>query len=507
MTFAQDKDKFEISTPLVEGAIATHPYSFNLAASAAGPGVAWSIASGHLPPGLNLASEGKLQGTPTTPGDYRFTVRVSDSADRKAQRQFRLIVSEAEPQYGNVGDPYATDGGGPKGHALDKCKPLGGGRYHLTADVAAVNPGEICFTLQDSGTRLDLGGHTVTGRIFSRANPSGSSIFNGKVTCNWDGRGGLTGCVNVLAEGRISDSFRLHHLTLSNLSKEDTRAMYVEWQSNEPYVNGSSIVLTHISSSVEDAPETARSYNLGAIGKNQSVEASYNDVHCSPTAAACQGIVCYGITQCLFYGNRVVLDHNTTEENGRALLFDGKTLQGDAWNNLLIVNNSRGVRVRDSNNVFIHDNRFKDVAGSAIHLGDPDRGTNKVSILVEHNVFEMAGGTVFFVRNVVGPIARENRIMISKPCPECAGQLGHVRSPLKKADQTEITILDTQGVESLASPQVSVEAGAAVFLCASGNGGGAGNVFAPEGCPIDKRSKVLSKPAPMPTASAPARSE
>src|SRR5271163_570344 len=39
----------------------------------------WTISQGSLPPGLSLASDGIISGTPTTTGSYDFTVKVVDS--------------------------------------------------------------------------------------------------------------------------------------------------------------------------------------------------------------------------------------------------------------------------------------------------------------------------------------------------------------------------------------------------------------------------------------------
>jgi uncharacterized repeat protein (TIGR01451 family) len=48
------------------------------AAAATDPSFDWS-ASGTLPPGLNLAPDGTISGTPTTPGTFNFTAKVTDS--------------------------------------------------------------------------------------------------------------------------------------------------------------------------------------------------------------------------------------------------------------------------------------------------------------------------------------------------------------------------------------------------------------------------------------------
>jgi hypothetical protein len=57
------------------------------------PPYSWSQVSGQLPPGLTLqASPGRVRGTPTTAGDYSFTLRVTDSAGSTAERTFSIHV-------------------------------------------------------------------------------------------------------------------------------------------------------------------------------------------------------------------------------------------------------------------------------------------------------------------------------------------------------------------------------------------------------------------------------
>jgi hypothetical protein len=47
----------------------------------------WTKVSGTLPPGLSLASNGQISGTPTTVGSYTFTAKVTDSLNRTAQKK------------------------------------------------------------------------------------------------------------------------------------------------------------------------------------------------------------------------------------------------------------------------------------------------------------------------------------------------------------------------------------------------------------------------------------
>ena len=57
------------------------------------PPYRWSHVGGTLPPGLAVqASPGRVLGTPTTAGNFTFTVRVDDSAGQFATRQFSILV-------------------------------------------------------------------------------------------------------------------------------------------------------------------------------------------------------------------------------------------------------------------------------------------------------------------------------------------------------------------------------------------------------------------------------
>ena len=56
----------------------------------------WSV-SGPLPPGLTFNSTGLLSGTPTTPGDFVFTVQVTDSNGATTRAGYEVLVRPFEP--------------------------------------------------------------------------------------------------------------------------------------------------------------------------------------------------------------------------------------------------------------------------------------------------------------------------------------------------------------------------------------------------------------------------
>jgi hypothetical protein len=81
-------------------------YSQTLAASEGTPAYKqWSVSSGTLPPGLSLdPATGVISGTPTQPGNYTFTVQVTDSSDsilysegRTATAPESIIIQAATP--------------------------------------------------------------------------------------------------------------------------------------------------------------------------------------------------------------------------------------------------------------------------------------------------------------------------------------------------------------------------------------------------------------------------
>lgn len=74
----------------------------------------WSVATGRLPSGLSLSTQGVISGTPTTLGTERITLRVTGSNGLSSAREFDLEVSEAPSittdslPAGQVGESYTV---------------------------------------------------------------------------------------------------------------------------------------------------------------------------------------------------------------------------------------------------------------------------------------------------------------------------------------------------------------------------------------------------------------
>jgi hypothetical protein len=74
-----------VATPFLQSGTVGIPYSQNLLASSGVQPYTWSIAAGNLPPGLSLANNGNISGTPAASGTFNFTVQVVDSTKPTAQ--------------------------------------------------------------------------------------------------------------------------------------------------------------------------------------------------------------------------------------------------------------------------------------------------------------------------------------------------------------------------------------------------------------------------------------
>lgn len=92
-----------IDTSELAGAYRGMPYIARLEALSGLPPYAWSVASGTIPPGLQLRDlqdgdvgpgNGRISGTPTAAGSWTFTLAVTDSLGRTATRELTLTVRE-----------------------------------------------------------------------------------------------------------------------------------------------------------------------------------------------------------------------------------------------------------------------------------------------------------------------------------------------------------------------------------------------------------------------------
>jgi hypothetical protein len=450
--------------PAIWGAIVGVPYRADLAPQ---KGSSIERTQGELPPGLTLAASGAITGTPITSGQYAFTVETL-ARGKRLSRKYLLIVSPQDAMYGPR--PGLTTS---SGKALRSCQrePLSAGNYVLAADISG-DEASVCFFLA-RGTHLDLGGFNVNGRLNVTGNPAGVEISHGSVECRWKDDGGNAGCIHVNGDGPAAEPLIIHDLTIANAA-EDGRGLHIDWPA-AGLAGKPTIILERLRVDVPTQPTVSRAYAVSIIAKNQFVLASSNDLQCSGTARACQALMCYGVGQCKVHHNRIVMEQNTTDENGRAILFDGHTQFGEAWNNDVVVNNNRGIRIRDSRNIRVHHNTFSSItpeqnALAVLHIGDPDiKEPNDLQSSVDENRFLSKGGAILFARGATNFRFANNSVECSPKCPPYS--LAQVRGPI----HSDLVFWHNKLV-NVDEPAISLGPNTKVLLCDSGQAGGEGVV-------------------------------
>lgn len=73
-------------------AVAGQPFGFQFTASGGTPPMLWQLLQGNLPPGLRLDASGALAGTPTSLGDFRFVIALTDSSQPRSEAQAEFVL-------------------------------------------------------------------------------------------------------------------------------------------------------------------------------------------------------------------------------------------------------------------------------------------------------------------------------------------------------------------------------------------------------------------------------
>jgi hypothetical protein len=84
------------TTSLVPGTVG-QAYSQPVTASGGYTPYTWSLASGNLPTGFSLSPgtpSATISGTPSKPGNYTFSVRVTDAAGSQAAKTLSIKISK-----------------------------------------------------------------------------------------------------------------------------------------------------------------------------------------------------------------------------------------------------------------------------------------------------------------------------------------------------------------------------------------------------------------------------
>ena len=106
------------TSPLPPGGVVDTPYSFAFIAGG-DSGITFSQASGTVPPGLSLAADGVLSGTPTTAGTYAFVVTATGAGSSAELNATVTIAPKPSPARSTpTGPTLANTGSGATTYAL-----------------------------------------------------------------------------------------------------------------------------------------------------------------------------------------------------------------------------------------------------------------------------------------------------------------------------------------------------------------------------------------------------
>lgn len=107
-------------------------YNFTLQAAGGLAPLTWTVDSGSLPPGIGLATNGTLFGTPTSPGTYVFTVRATATGGASATQPLLMAVS-ASPVILTPGNLPRVSAGAPVNLTLEAAGGLPPYQWSVTS--------------------------------------------------------------------------------------------------------------------------------------------------------------------------------------------------------------------------------------------------------------------------------------------------------------------------------------------------------------------------------------
>lgn len=175
LCFAQQLP-LSLAIPSGQSGVVGRTYNLQLSAKGGRPPYEWRVSAGRLPPGLQLnQASGLISGVPTSMGDFRFSIQLSDSAGPRAHLERELVISISGALTVNWRQPPQVEGESIKGTVIVDNQT--GQVVDLTVIVLAVNEVGKAFAL--GYQRFDLQPGTGTPVIpFGSSMPFGSYIVH-----------------------------------------------------------------------------------------------------------------------------------------------------------------------------------------------------------------------------------------------------------------------------------------------------------------------------------------
>jgi hypothetical protein len=135
--FARSQD-LQIQPLPSQGMILGQSYTLPLQATGGTSPYAWHLVQGELPPGLKLHPHtGKITGSPTMAGDYRFTIGAADESIPKQHAQREFVIHVIAGLTVDWKEPPAVQGNSISGSAVVTNDT--GVDFDLTVVIVAVN--------------------------------------------------------------------------------------------------------------------------------------------------------------------------------------------------------------------------------------------------------------------------------------------------------------------------------------------------------------------------------
>ncbi len=165
---------------LTGGTVGT-AYSQNLPATGGTPPYTWSLTGGALPPGLTLAGNGFLSGSPTQAGSYLFSAQVTDLTGTSASAQFALTIAPQAVAITTTSLPNGIVGTTYPAQVFT----ASGGTPPYTFQIAGSLPGGFTFSKGAiGGTPTTVGSFTVSVSVSDSSSPAQTASAQLPLTVN-----------------------------------------------------------------------------------------------------------------------------------------------------------------------------------------------------------------------------------------------------------------------------------------------------------------------------------